>query len=219
MAETLTLPNLGEFNVAPAVDDDLGAELVGANALAAKRFHHAYWRKPDGYICVAPDYGDDLRLQLERGMERLSRYGSFQQVSRDWNATTEPFRLLFLKGGAHEFPLAQILEFGWHRKPPYAGVTFPQLDGIDVAAIDRLCPLCQKPFLTDGHLAKHQSIAHKDTSRDQSLGRALAGAMTQAQDQNNTALADALGKIADQFARQNEQMATLMERLAGGKGK
>lgn len=59
-----------------------------------------------------------------------------------WNPAVEPWRLIFQRDGAKEFPIEQIIAFRWHVRPPYREVTFPQLEGVDIQSY--ACPECKK---------------------------------------------------------------------------
>lgn len=207
------MPDLSEFS---ASDTPLNAggfeEMVGINPRDALRFAYCYWRKPNGWICAAPYFGDDLRAQIERGMVPLTQYGKFPRKTASWDTFLDEFRQIFRAGGAHEFPLDQILQNGWHRKPPFPGVTFPQLQGVEIVEYE--CAICKKKYLSEHNLASHQSIAHKETSHENALGRAIGKAIEEAQAGNNNGMAQALMALAEQFAKQNEQMADALAKLA-----
>ncbi|MDE2096665.1 MAG: hypothetical protein KGL39_05405 [Patescibacteria group bacterium] len=194
-------------------------ELVGAQARGAKRFHHCYWKRPDGYITVQAYYGDEMATMMERGMTPLLQYGRFQLRSRGFDAHgKDQWKLILERGGAKEFTPEQIVELGWHKKAPYRA-KFAQLKTHPVHEVT--CPVCRKviaslsPEQAQVLLGKHQSIAHKDVSHEQSLGRALASAMTEAQKTGNDQMAQVLSAVVELIDKQNKQIAALSTRIDG----
>ena len=128
---------------------------------------HGYYRRgsnrlydgsPDpraGWLIIAPTHNtfrDDLEY---KGCVFLRQYGQFrsgttggaprEQDARGnpWNPAMEQWRLLFQRGGAHEFPISQIIAYHWHLVPPYREAEFPQL--ADKAITDFQCPECERP--------------------------------------------------------------------------
>ena len=116
---------------------------------------HGYYKRPDNeWIMALPtSLGNDRDWQM-KGFQRLLKYGEFfngtsggKPNTRDdngnpWNPADEPWRQIFLRGGAHEFPITQVLAYRWHLRPPYREVKFPQLEGITVTDLE--CPECDK---------------------------------------------------------------------------
>ena len=113
---------------------------------------HGYYRKPNGWIVTAPVWAT-FRADMEyKGFQFLPQYGAFT-IDQPWgnpnkdargqpfNSATEPWRIIFQKGGAKEFPVEQIIAFRWHINSPYGEVKFPQLDGVEVH--DLWCPECE----------------------------------------------------------------------------
>ena len=125
-----------------------------AEGLTAKGTH-GYYKRPDNeWIMALPtSLGNDRDWQM-KGFQRLLKYGEFHNGTtgekpntRDdngvpWNPANEPWRQIFLRGGAHEFPITQVLAYRWHLRPPYREVKFPQLEGITVTDLE--CPECDK---------------------------------------------------------------------------
>ncbi len=119
------------------------------------RGQHGYYRTPDGRIVTAMTTPANRAGYEYKGFTFLKEYGEFS-YGTPWGNTdtdindvpfnpyTEPWRLIFQKGGAHEFTVAQIISHGWHLKPPYAEVVFPQLEGIEI--VDLPCPECKRVF-------------------------------------------------------------------------
>jgi hypothetical protein len=226
---------LREFDVSGISDDSLD--------LGNRSFQWAYWRMPDGEIIVAPAWPTEMVSRYEMGWEMLRQYGTFHYALNSneqggtWRPSIEPYRRIFARGGAHEFSLHEILSHGWHVKPPYAGIVFPQVrrtpDG-DVIREDgtvhkdHLCLLCptpmRRPFLTKEDLEKHQAIGHPQVSADNRTARAFAGAQEPLRD----LLAELTRKNEESDARINAsaeantilqtQLATALAALAAAVG-
>lgn len=150
---------------------------------------HGYWRKDNGWIITGNIGTPANRSHFElKGFTALPQYGTFKPGSGDsqaapnetdvngapWNPALEPWRMIFQKGGAKEFPVAQIIAFQWHIRPPYREVTFPQLAGVDVYDIP--CPECTRIFsstneresalMLRGHLTTKVDPKHSYTVSD-----------------------------------------------------
>lgn len=122
------------------------------------RGHWGYFRKKNGWIYMAQLTPANRGHQEFKGSQFLERYGRFPLGTRDpntrpaaqddnrapWNPALEPWRLIFQRGGAHEFPVDQIIALQWHLSPPYEGITFPQLDDVQITDIE--CPECDRTF-------------------------------------------------------------------------
>lgn len=187
-----------------------------------------YWRKaeqrddgspaPDaGYVVIGPAWPIEVIRQLDKGMSRLAHYGRFdlQEGGEGGNVNLDPWRRLLRNGGAKEFPVTQLVEMGWHRaksRPPYARrMTFPQLKGALVN--ESACKTCGKLFSSLGDsdmlLAKHERTAHRDTSQEQGLTRALS----EAQAQMSGPLSDTLGVLKQQIEQQGMQQSETAQAL------
>ena len=132
-----------------------------------------YWRKPpSNWIVCAPGWPQEYAKRLKRGWTPLPQYGTFtpglkSEDSRghDFNPHREPWRIIFQKGGAEEFPVDQVIAYNLHLAPPYKEVAFPQLEGVEVDVLD--CPECNtQPFHATDHLAQHLRIRHEYTRVD-----------------------------------------------------
>lgn len=130
-----------------------------AVATAPGKGEHGYYKRPDnGWVVTAPVW-TSFRNDLEyKGFKYLPQYGaapldlpgnkSTKDVNgRLFSTVEEPWRLIFQKGGAHEFPVSQIIAFRWHIHPPYREVEFPQLEGVKI--YDLFCPECDAIFSSD----------------------------------------------------------------------
>jgi hypothetical protein len=124
--------------------------------VAPGKGQHGYYKKADGWVVVASTTPSNRRDYEYKGFVYLHQYGEFTNGSaqpraasreRDargnpWNPALEPWRLIFQRGGAKEFPIDQIIEYRWHIRPPYKEVTFPQLAGLEITNYG--CPECDK---------------------------------------------------------------------------
>lgn len=150
------------------------------------RGRHGYYRKRNGWITTGPTTPSNRSDFEYMGHILLSRYGEFvmgtaqgEPRERDargvpWNSADEPWRLIFQKGGAHEFPIDQIIAHGWHLRPPYREVKFPQLADVDVTNLP--CPECNRVFSAIEptiatqqlrvHLTSKTSDSHQYTPQD-----------------------------------------------------
>lgn len=162
-------------------------EPATGEALTAKGTH-GYYRRPDNeWIMTLPtSLGNDRDWQL-KGFQRLIKYGEFANGStggkpntRDdngnpWNPADEPWRQMFLRDGARDFPISQVLAYRWHLRPPYKEAKFPQLDGIDIVTLE--CPECTRGVFASRdaqeaslwlkqHLTSQINAQHKYTPTD-----------------------------------------------------
>lgn len=115
---------------------------------------HGYYRNKAGWIVVQSTTPANKEATIYKGGTFLNKYGEFTNGTsganpreRDdrgmpWNPADEPWRLIFQRGGAIEFPLEQVLAYHWHINPPYREVEFPQLADLNVT--DYFCPECEK---------------------------------------------------------------------------
>ena len=75
-----------------------------------------YYRQPNGWITVSPATElEELKYRKE-GWEPLTRYGRFDMAAE--YAAGHPLEWLFMQGGAHELPVAQVIEMGFATWPP-----------------------------------------------------------------------------------------------------
>jgi hypothetical protein len=131
-----------------------------------------YYRKPDGWIVPAQSAPNYFAGKIGRKFTPLPQYGTFTpgEMSEDtrgipFNAHAEPWRVIFQNNGAEAFPVEQIVAYNWHLSPPYAGVSFPQMEGVEVP--EMYCPECDiMPCHDIADLAVHLRIGHKYTRAD-----------------------------------------------------
>ena len=172
-----------------------------------KSYKHIYWRRPEGAIIVAPGWDSEIANFVKLGFTPLPQYGKFFLEQPGWAVLREPYREILRRGGAHEFTVAQLLELGWHRRAPYRGVEFPQLEGVEIP--EHPCPTCRKVFLSEADLARHESVAHTEASRNQQLARNLANA----QKDVTGPLAEVLKAMVETLARVTDTQAAILARL------
>lgn len=117
---------------------------------------HGYYRKPNGWIVLAPTSPSNRSGYEYKGFTLLPQYGEFRNGTNEpqakkkerddrgnpWNPAVEPWRLIFQRDGAKEFTVEQIIAFHWHLTPPYREVSFPQLEGVEITVYP--CPECEK---------------------------------------------------------------------------
>lgn len=160
---------------------------------------HGYYRRGDnGWIVVASTTPSNRSDYEYKGFRFLPQYGEFKngtnelrarQLAADdrgvaWNPAIEPWRLIFQRRGAGEFPVEQIIAYRWHLRPPYKEVTFPQIDGVDITTYP--CPECEKGIFSSTndkeaaqqlrtHLTSGVNQRHNYTATDlRELGKELA---------------------------------------------
>ena len=139
------------------------------------RGKHGYYRNARGWIVVASTTPSNRTGTEYKGGTFLSRYGEFtngtqggaprEQDDRGvlFNPAHESWRLIFQRGGGVEFPVDQIVAFGWHLRPPYRECVFPQMLG--VAVYDLPCPECERVFSSLGERQVAQFLRQHLTSR------------------------------------------------------
>ena len=121
---------------------------------------HGYYRRgANGWIVVAATTPANRSHYEYKGFTQLPQYGEFRNGTTGgsareadvngvaWNPADEPWRLILQKGGAKEFPLAQVIAFRWHVRPPYRDVVFPQLEGAEITNYQ--CPECDRGLFSD----------------------------------------------------------------------
>ena len=150
------------------------------------RGKHGYYRNARGWIVVASTTPSNRSGTEYKGGRFLPQYGEFVNGTQGgganipddrgvlFNSAHEQWRILFQRGGAAEFPVDQLVSFGWHLRPPYKEVTFPQMAGTPV--FDLPCPECDRVFsslverqvaqLLRQHLTSKVDEAHSYTPAD-----------------------------------------------------
>jgi hypothetical protein len=139
-----------------------------------------YYRKMDkgpeqGWIVTADSQMHKQIMYLQRGWQPLPQYGLVGRASCHWDSAYRWYPILSHPEGPKEFPIEQILQFGWHRPgglpsfpmpngepytPTLEQVFFPQLADQDID--DFGCPECEnRLFIKGAYLARHLADAHK----------------------------------------------------------
>jgi hypothetical protein len=164
----------------------------------------AYFRQPNGWITVS-EVGKRRQMlhgYVEQGWTPLDReYGLFDFPKEYY--VHHPFEVLFLRGGAREMPLAQVIALGYDRNPPvlprctlslgvehsqmtgrplhfercWQGaqkVTFPQLEGHVPETIPP-CDFCDRDdFASKKARDQHQRVLHVEEIREIATAREMA---------------------------------------------
>lgn len=165
-----------------ARQDQAGGPSTNAN------INDVYWQKPDGYIITGPSAeigpnGRPITAQAEglirRGWKPLVEYSYTNrvnsktghretiEVNADKLNSPDRYYWLFANGGAHLFPIEQIVEHHWHINPPYGlkKEVFPQLQEWDVPD-PYWCPACtgEKPCKnSEEQVSTHLMVEHRMT--------------------------------------------------------
>ena len=175
------------------------AAVVESRTAGRVRPSYGYYRQPNGWITVSPAADlDELRYQ-RRGWTFLRSYGRLEMNSP--YCADHPLEALFIRGGAKEMPVSQIVEQGLHLNPPIiptcgtvlnqfhprhsqacmAGaqpVFFPQMEGRVAEGFPcRFCDESRAAFPTDKARNQHEQVAHKEEKGEVRTGEALASAI------------------------------------------
>jgi hypothetical protein len=139
-----------------------------------------YWKKVDGWIAVGPgletaqaDYWQKrgrIPLLEYSYTDRLDPRTGLRQtieIAADRLNTDYRWYWLFKNGGAHVFPIEQIVAYHWHLEPPYGlpKSVFPQLEEYEVPE-PYWCAACAgdtNPHNSESELLTHAMITHRMT--------------------------------------------------------
>lgn len=196
------------------------------NAIAGnKSVPWGYWKKENGAIVTGQFTPNEYIHNLKQGWTPYENGPRFLMTETD---RRQGFRAFLDAGGAKEFPLRQILEAGWHRKPPVVNgkpVEFPQLrrdaegrvlvpnaEGVDEPLIEPTCPVCRKIYLSIHDLQRHESVAHKDTSTQNQLARLMTDATAGQMAPTNAAMVEALKTLATVVQGISDQQTEMQAR-------
>lgn len=201
--------NMATFEPAPEKGFSYGTDSDSA--------HYHYWRKADGWIVIGPGNAVEFQRQVEKGMAPLSKYGRFLPTPKGWNLSRDPYYLIFANGGAKEFPLSQILESSWHRKPPYQGVVFPQLVGLQVGVdyFEETCPYCARVVAHESAerarliMMRHENSEHREVSQNTKLVQGLGDVLGQMGEQQANTLALVVKALAGKSDKTDDLLAAL----------
>lgn len=230
--------------VAKASADGSGEAKVGTLERDAGQW--MYYRWPEYHLNGNPveKPGRIIKMQhnavayqdntLRKGLIPLAAYGRFAEYP---NMHLDPFRHLFMAGGAKEFPVWQIREYMWHRNPPEytlngqrLKVKFPQIeinpetgnviqDGVEL--VDVQCPDCKKWFISDGGMRAHAAVDHKAVAAQRATAhemgeatRAIAAAVQSSSASQNNALTQAFESLTTALSTMNARQSKLEDALA-----
>lgn len=189
---TITITRRGEDTRELTYGEDGGVKKGGA---------YIYWRKSDGTIIFGPNTPSERMEYESMGFTPLDKYGTFRATAVGWSPMREPFRQLIALGGEVEFTAEQIIDNGWHRKPPYDGIVFPQLEGVETHDVQ--CAVCNKWLKDSQRLGVHMSVIHQDRSQTDALSRNLTKAMSEV----NGPMAEVLKALAERIISGDAQAA------------
>ena len=200
-----------------------------------------YYRRADGWITASPATDtDELRYRRD-GWEPLRKYGKFE-MSTPYMASN-PLEPLFMRGGAGELPVEQILQLGLalhppevpgcglalgqhhkHHDEPICGnthrVQFPQLTGEPQSYS---CPFgCGRELPTAEARDQHTAVMHAPEKSDQRTGEALAKALAEAlltgfSGKSPVEGAAVTAQVAELLASQQQAIEALRAELAAVK--
>lgn len=130
---------------------------VAERNLPPGRGQHAYYkRRSDGWIITSGAWPSAKADKEFKGYDYLPAFGTFlmsfgddintanqrDRTGRKFFPHKEPWRLILQHpDGPAQFPVAQIIAYRWHLRPPYREVRFPQM--ADVNVTDLFCPECE----------------------------------------------------------------------------
>lgn len=155
-----------------------------------------YYRQSNGWITVSPATQLEEIAYQKQGWQPLTRYGRVEMTSE--YMAEHPFEVLFMKGGAKEMPVEQVIELGFAINPPLLPgcnsridqfhkhhtsvcwedarpTVFPQL--IDVSVDSFLCTICNRTFATAKAKEQHERVIHQPEKSDMRTGQTLADAL------------------------------------------
>ncbi len=158
---------------------------------------YGYYRQPNGWITGSPATDlEELNYRRE-GWEPLTQYGRFEMGTP--YMADHPLEPLFMRGGAHELPVDQIIEQALHLNPPVipscgraldqdhkghtarcwqnpVTVTFPQLNGEMPDGFQ--CRFCDRqPSPTEKARDQHEGVMHREEKSDIRTGETLADSL------------------------------------------
>ena len=110
-----------------------------------------YYRRKNGWITWGDSQASKLLVKIQKGATPLAQYGEIKDSKDLWGP-------ILRAGGAHEFPVEQVLTYRWYKDCPVKGVRFPQLAGVKI--IEFPCPECAREFHSPLHLGSHLRVMH-----------------------------------------------------------
>ena len=159
---------------------------------------YGYYRQPNGWITVSPATELEEMAYRREGWQPLTRYGRVEMTTE--YMAEHPFEVLFMKGGAKELPVEQVIEMGFTVTPPVVPacntridqfhkhhgascwedaqpVVFPQLEGVLIMSF--ACPICNRILPSAKARDQHEGVAHRSEKSDIRTGQTLADALVQ----------------------------------------
>ena len=164
--------------------------------IAPARPTYGYYRQTNGWITCSPITDlEELKYRRER-WEPLPQYGRVEMTSA--YMADHPLEVLFMYGGAHELPVAQVIEQAlWmnpqlvptcrmpisqdhkmHRTTCWVGsqpAVFPQVP--PDTPMYFACRFCDARKPTEKARNQHESVMHKEEQGDLRTGQTMAEAL------------------------------------------
>ena len=157
-----------------------------------------YYRQPDGWITASPATNTDELQYRRSGWVPLTEYGMFEMSTP--YMVNNPLEPLFMRGGAHELTVDQVVKQGLYLNPPVVPrcgialgqdhkrhtracmsgakrVEFPQMAGRDTDGFTCTFGCGRPPFPTAEARDQHASVMHAPEKSDERTGNSLAEAL------------------------------------------
>lgn len=201
--------------------------LEGAeNGLGSGGFPWRYWKRNDGRVITGPEPRETMyAIFVAKGYQPLFEYGNLPSPGapvpccRHLSMKDNQYHILFAKGGAKELSVDQIINAGWHEKPPTVHgkvVTFPQLAGIEIETVE--CPECDKPLYgirgtprIIQHMRQHGRAQHGWNRRETNEMLVEAGYLSELPSSTRRSLSPATqAAIANQLEDEEEMTPELL---------
>lgn len=163
---------------------------IEEGGLGSGGFPWHYWKRNDGRVITGPEPRETLHVIYKRkGYVELAQYGNLPSPGapvpccRHLQQKDHQFHVLMANGGAKELSIDQIINAGWHEKPPVVHgrtIRFPQLEDVVIETVE--CPECDKPIYgVEGtnqiivRMRQHARSAHGWTRKETSEALVEAG--------------------------------------------
>ncbi len=88
-------------------------------------------------------------IYLRKGMTPMTKYGFIEPPTTSQAA--DSYLPMLKQGGAIEFPASQVIAYNWHKRPPMAGLKFPQYEALKGSIKNYVCEACgdEMAFMPD----------------------------------------------------------------------